>query len=279
MTAGAGLALLAGLATPAEALPWGWQPAMAPAPEISQPRQLRPTRTMRAPRAVRERAAPAEPSAGDAVKTKQSATDKAKQSPADLPSKVKDPLQIVVSVDRQQVTVYSGSHPIVQSRVSTGTPGYPTPTGVFSIIQKDRWHRSNIYDDAPMYYMQRITWSGVAMHQGVVPNHPASHGCIRLPEAFARQLWGITKLGVRVIVSRGEVTPVAFAHPKLFVYKQPDPAEEKQPEQAAVEGSSTDLVSQAYRALETAQAFSKPAETATDASRPGETGFTVGARA
>ena len=78
-----------------------------------------------------------------------------------------------------------------------------------------------------MYFMQRITWSGVAMHQGIVPNHPASHGCIRLPEAFARQLWGVTKLGARVIVARGEVAPVAISHARLFTLKR-EPLEAKQ---------------------------------------------------
>jgi lipoprotein-anchoring transpeptidase ErfK/SrfK len=276
MTAGAGIALLAGLATPAAAVPFGWRPAYEPAPEISQPSQVqRPARTLRAtPRAKAKPSAATEPNAPEQpAKAKPSAT-------AELPAKVRDPLQIVIATDKQQLTLYSGSQPIAHSRVSTGTPGHPTPTGVFSIIQKDRWHRSNIYDSAPMYYMQRITWSGVAMHQGIVPNHPASHGCIRLPEAFARQLWGITKLGVRVVVSRGDVAPVAFAHPKLFIYKQPDPAEEEKPvEQAAAESSSTELVRQAYRALETAQAFSKPGETATDASKPGELAFTAVARA
>ena len=78
-------------------------------------------------------------------------------------------------------------------------------SGVFSIIQKDRWHRSNLYDDAPMYFMQRLTWSGVALHQGIVPNYPASHGCIRLPEAFARNSCGPPRrTGVRVIVSHGQ---------------------------------------------------------------------------
>ena len=264
LTAGAGIALLAGLATPAGAVPFGWRPAFEPPPEISQPSQVqrpaRPRRTLRATTPPKEKPATA-----------------TEQRAAELPAKVKEPLQIVISIDKQQLTLYSGSQPIAHSRVSTGTGSHPTPTGVFSIIQKDRWHRSNIYDSAPMYYMQRITWSGVAMHQGIVPNHPASHGCIRLPEAFARQLWGITKLGVRVIVSRGSVAPVAFAHPKLFTYKQPDPAEEKQ-EQAAAESSSSDLVKQAHRALETAQAFSKPGETVTDASKPGEMAFTTAAR-
>ena len=106
-----------------------------------------------------------------------------------LPPRRNGPLQIIVSLDKQQLTLYSGGEVIAHSRVSTGQRGHSTPTGVFSIIQKDRWHRSNIYDDAPMYFMQRITWSGVALHQGVVPNYPASHGCIRLPEAFAKQMW------------------------------------------------------------------------------------------
>ena len=93
-------------------------------------------------------------------------------------------MSVIISLDKQQLTLYSGDQPIAHSRVSTGVPGHPTPTGVFSVIQKDRWHHSNIYSNAPMYYMQRITWSGVAMHQGYVPNYAASHGCIRLPEAF-----------------------------------------------------------------------------------------------
>src|SRR5215813_13581011 len=111
-------------------------------------------------------------------------------------------LSIVITNEKQRLTLYSDGEPIAHSRVSTVVPGHPTPTGVFSIIQKDRWHRYNIYYNAQMYFMQRITWSGVAMHEGVVPNSPASHGCIRLPGAFARQMWGITRLGVRVIVAR-----------------------------------------------------------------------------
>src|SRR5262245_26787284 len=100
--------------------------------------------------------------------------------------------------------------------VSTGTPGHPTPTGVFSIIEKDRWHRSNLYDSAPMFYMQRLTWSGVAMHEGILPGYAASHGCIRLPTDFASRLWVITKLGVRVVVARNDPAPYEFNHPKLF---------------------------------------------------------------
>ena len=87
-------------------------------------------------------------------------------------------------------------------------PGHPTPIGLFSVIGKERWHHSNIYCGAPMPFMQRITWSGVAMHSGVVPGYPASHGCIRLPAAFAPQLWGMTKMGARVVVARRETIPV-----------------------------------------------------------------------
>jgi hypothetical protein len=96
--------------------------------------------------------------------------------------------------------------------------------GVFSIIEKDRYHHSNLYSNAPMPYMQRITWSGVALHEGVLPGYPASHGCIRLSSDFAKKLWPTTTLGARVVIARNEVTPVDFAHPKLFAPK-PKPAE------------------------------------------------------
>src|SRR5271168_3285013 len=126
------------------------------------------------------------------------------------------PLIIVVSIGSQHVTVYDNGTPIATGPVSTGMPGHPTPMGVFSVIQKDRYHHSNIYSNAPMPFMQRITWSGVAMHEGVVPGHPASHGCIRLTHEFAQRLWGMTKMGVRVVVTpRNEITPVEIDHPRL----------------------------------------------------------------
>ena len=88
--------------------------------------------------------------------------------------------------------------------------GHPTPMGVFSVIQKHKLHHSNIYSGAPMPYMQRITWSGIAMHAGVLPGYPASHGCIRMPMAFAVKMWNWTRMGARVIVTPGEITPAAF---------------------------------------------------------------------
>ena len=91
------------------------------------------------------------------------------------------PHLLVVSINKQRVTLYSNGKPVAVSPVSTGTATHPTPTGVFSIIQKNRHHRSNIYSNAPMPFMQRLTWSGVALHEGKLPGYPASHGCIRLP--------------------------------------------------------------------------------------------------
>ena len=93
--------------------------------------------------------------------------------------------------------------------------GHPTPMGVFSVIQKHKLHHSNIYSGAPMPFMQRITWSGVAMHAGVLPGYPASHGCIRMPMAFAVKMWNWTRMGARVIVTPGEITPASFSHPLL----------------------------------------------------------------
>ncbi len=130
----------------------------------------------------------------------------------------------VISLADQHVTVYDATGRIAQSRISTGMPGHPTPIGLFSIIGKERYHHSNIYSGAPMPYMQRITWSGVAMHLGVVPGYPASHGCIRLPAAFAPQLWGMTQIGNRVVVARRDTTPFEISSTLLPVPKmRPSP--------------------------------------------------------
>ena len=135
----------------------------------------------------------------------------------------KGPLNIIVSLGKQRLFLYANGVQVATSAISSGTKSHPTPTGVFSIIQKNRHHRSNIYSGAPMPYMQRITWSGVALHQGVLPGYPASHGCIRLPGDFASYLWTATKMNARVIVTHGEPVPVEVAHPRLFVFKMPEP--------------------------------------------------------
>jgi lipoprotein-anchoring transpeptidase ErfK/SrfK len=125
------------------------------------------------------------------------------------------PLFAVISIGNQSISVYNHNGLVERSMVSTGMPGHPTPEGVFTIIGRERMHHSNLYSGAPMPFMQRITWSGVAMHLGVVPGHPASHGCIRLPGGFASKLWGLTRIGERVVISPHEVTPTEIAHPAL----------------------------------------------------------------
>ena len=242
----AGIALLAVSATPAGAFWFNNSSQPVAMPGYSQPSMVRPARPAPAATAARREKEKEKPAADEN---------------ADLSAKAKEPLHIMISIDKQQLTLYSGTHPIAHTRVSTGTPSHPTPTGVFSVIQKDRWHRSNLYGDAPMFYMQRITWSGVAMHQGVVPNHPASHGCIRLPEAFAKQLWGTSKLGARVIITRGEAAPAPFSHARLFTLKR-EPLEAKR-EAPATDGSA-DLVKAASQAFARSQAFSKTDVTTTD---------------
>lgn len=138
-------------------------------------------------------------------------------APKDL-VKPRGPVIIAISIDKQHLKIYDANGLFAESPVSTGVRGHATPMGVFSIIQKNKWHRSNLYSDAPMPYMQRITWSGVALHAGVVPGHPASHGCIRMPMAFATKLWAWTRLGARVIVAPGDVAPENISHPALFTH-------------------------------------------------------------
>lgn len=119
----------------------------------------------------------------------------------------KGPVLLVVSLSTQRAVVYRNGIPIAISTVSTGRPGYSTPTGVFVILQKHVEHYSNLYDNAPMPYMQRLTWGGVALHGGNLPGYPASHGCIRLPHEFARLLYGVTQRGMTVIVTERPSVP------------------------------------------------------------------------
>src|SRR5207248_10006977 len=144
-------------------------------------------------------------------------------------AKPQGPLIIAVSIDQQKVRIYDTNGLFAESPVSTGMKGHSTPMGVFSVIQKHKMHRSNIYSGAPMPYMQRITWSGVAMHAGVLPGYPASHGCIRMPMAFAVKMWNWTRLGARVIVTPGELTPANFSHPLLVTQKLAPPIALEEP--------------------------------------------------
>lgn len=134
-------------------------------------------------------------------------------------AKPQGPLIIAVSINQQKVRVYDANGLFAESPVSTGMKGHSTPMGVFSVIQKNKMHRSNIYSGAPMPYMQRITWSGIALHAGVLPGYPASHGCIRMPMAFAVKMWNWTRMGARVVITPGAITPATFSHPLLVAQK------------------------------------------------------------
>jgi len=140
-----------------------------------------------------------------------------KQKPEEAAAAPSGPMFFVVSLGRQHVSVYSNDGLYARAPISTGMPGHPTPMGIFNILGKERLHHSNIYSGAPMPFMQRITWSGVAMHEGVLPGYPASHGCIRLPHEFARRMYGVTQGNERVVITRQDVAPAPFSHPKLPV--------------------------------------------------------------
>src|SRR6202043_3529327 len=156
----------------------------------------------------------------------------------------KGPLQIVISIADQRVSLFDNGALIARSSVSTGTQGHPTPPGVVSVISKQRWHRSNIYSAAPMPYMQRITWSGIALHAGVVPGHPASHGCIRLKNDFAVRLWHLTKRGTHVIIAHGDVQPVEITNPHLFQPKAASGSSEFQTATVATKSIGTAAATQ-----------------------------------
>jgi len=156
----------------------------------------------------------------------------------------KGPLQIIISIADQRVSLFDNGALIARSPVSTGTQGHPTPLGVFSVISKQRWHRSNIYSAAPMPYMQRITWSGIALHAGVVPGHPASHGCIRLKNDFAVRLWHLTKRGTRVIIAHDDVQPVEITNPYLFQPKAASGSSEFQTATVATKSIGTAAATQ-----------------------------------
>ena len=125
----------------------------------------------------------------------------------------------IVSLQNQRITVYDAKGWILRAPVSSGQRGRETPAGIFSVIEKDADHHSNLYDDASMPHMQRLTWSGIALHGGDLPGYPASHGCVRMPFDFAEQLFDMTEMGLRVIVAPTDVAPVEIDHPVLLQAK------------------------------------------------------------
>ncbi|MFT3730697.1 MAG: L,D-transpeptidase family protein [Hyphomicrobium sp.] len=144
-----------------------------------------------------------------------------KRRPRDIEDTPQDtlagsPVMAIVSIKDQRVTIYDANGGTSTARVSSGRTGYETPVGVYSVLQKEEEHYSNLYDDASMPFMQRLTWSGVALHAGQLPGYPASHGCVRMPDSFAQRLFPQTKIGMRVIVAYDDTAPAEISHPLLM---------------------------------------------------------------
>ncbi|GAB2500022.1 L,D-transpeptidase family protein [Arenimonas alkanexedens] len=134
------------------------------------------------------------------------------------------PVLVLVSLPEQRAYVYRNGVRIGVATVSTGKPGFETPTGLFTILQKKREHYSNLYDDAPMPFMQRLTWDGIALHAGRIPGYPASHGCVRLPYAFSELLFGVTSHGITVVITDQAGQAPMLAASGLFRVLVPAPA-------------------------------------------------------
>lgn len=145
-------------------------------------------------------------------------TRRAQAAEATAPREAGEPIMAIVSIKSQQVTLYDADGWIMRAPVSTGVKERETPAGVFAIVQKNKDHRSNMYDDASMPHMQRITWNGLALHGGPLPGYAASHGCVRMPFGFAEKLFDKTRIGMRVIISPDDAAPIDFSHPALSLF-------------------------------------------------------------
>ena len=173
---------------------------------------------------------------------------------ATAPRDAGEPIMAIVSIKSQQVTFYDADGWIVKAPVSTGVKGRETPAGVFAVIEKDADHRSTLYDDAWMPHMQRITWNGIALHGGPLPGYAASHGCVRMPYGLAKNIFDKTRIGMRVIISPDDATPVDFAHPVLLepdtaaVAAAPERAETLAREAAAAEKAAAETKKAAKKA-------------------------------
>ncbi len=141
----------------------------------------------------------------------------AQATEATAPRQAGEAIMAIVSIKSQKVTIYDADGWILSAPVSTGTKGRETPAGVFAVVEKNKDHRSNMYDDAWMPNMLRITWNGIALHGGPLPGYPASHGCVRMPFGFAEKLFDRIRMNTRIIISPNDAEPVAFSHPALFV--------------------------------------------------------------
>ena len=178
----------------------------------------------------------------------------AQPAEATAPRNAGEPIMAIVSIKSQQVTFYDAEGWILRAPVSTGTKERETPAGVFAVVDKEIDHRSNMYDDAWMPHMQRITWNGIALHGGPLPGYAASHGCVRMPFGFAEKLFGKTRIGMRVIISPNDAEPVELSHPALFMPKADAVA--------AAPARAETLAREAAEAAKAADAAKKAAATA-----------------
>jgi hypothetical protein len=174
---------------------------------------------------------------------------------ASAPRNAGEPLMAIVSIKTQHVTLYDADGWILRAPVSTGIKGRETPAGIFAVVEKKVDHRSNMYDDAEMPHMQRITWNGIALHGGPLPGYAASHGCVRMPFGFAEKLFDKTPVGMRVIISPNDAAPVDISHPALF---QPNAKAV-----AAAPARAEPLAKEAAEAAKAAEDAKKAAATAT----------------
>jgi hypothetical protein len=170
------------------------------------------------------------------------------------PREAGEPIMAIVSIKTQHITFYDADGWVMRAPVSTGTTGRETPAGVFAVVEKEKEHRSTMYDDAEMPNMQRITWNGIALHGGPLPGYAASHGCIRMPFGFAEKLFDRTRIGMRVIISPNDAAPVEISHPALLAPK----AEAV----AAAPSRAETLAREAAEAVKTAADAKKAAATA-----------------
>ncbi len=162
----------------------------------------------------------------------------------------------IVSIKSQQITFYDADGWIFRAPVSTGVKGRETPAGVFAVLEKDLDHHSTLYDDASMPHMQRLTWNGIAFHGGPLPGYAASHGCVRMPYGFAEKLFDKTRIGMRVIISPNDATPVEISHAALLV-----------PDAEAVAAAPGHAETLAREAVEAAKAVGETKKAAKQAAR------------
>jgi lipoprotein-anchoring transpeptidase ErfK/SrfK len=153
------------------------------------------------------------------AQAKKAAARPAQPAEATAPRQAGEAIMAIVSIKSQKVTIYDADGWILSAPVSTGTKGRETPAGVFAIVEKNKDHRSNMYDDAHMPNMLRITWNGIALHGGPLPGYAASHGCVRMPFGFAEKLFDKMRMNTRIIISPNDAEPVEISHPALFVPK------------------------------------------------------------